>query len=723
MLRFPIPRGRRLLRTKFFFRVNRWGLCCLLFVGCATEPTQVRRSWTPSARPPQNTASLVSERELLELELTRAPAAKFLRALDTANLARTRARAVLSLARLEHRETIDVLSTSLSDADASVREHAAFGLGQVGMSLAPSHAEDDVERLRSIVARLCDAFEAESDSRVRLALLRALGRLATETGVNKLLTIAEEPKFRHDALYALGLAGAYRGKTLQYNEKLLSLVRSALFEKDMSTRRAAAFVAFRQGLSVESEMLARLRSERDMQTKIYIWRALAGTEIPEDLWRRGLADREWLVQVETLRTMAAMPTKDLSILLDAWSKKLRSQLARLRTKGRSDGGGHILSTLCDVMSASAMETPPDDIRNHLQDAEAQLAEMSDVYSPLHCGCARALDAIDGRPESVRRCVHPGWSEDRMRRLEVEVLSGVGASSWERATWLAAALEDPSVEVRGIAAWELAQIRTPNVARVVGEKLQQEKDPYVASALFTIFDSGALRPASDAVFRTLVERFKNRMAEPGVESLLVQMALVLRERNSEDAKIALAALRNVDSLRVRRVLLRALRIDRPLGEREHMTLPPPLPQLPLGAIIRTNLGDIRLAFERQKTPLAVANFTELARSGFYEGLRFHRVEPGFVAQAGDPRGDGAGGPGYEIPCEVHDGRFLRGAVGMATNARDEGGSQFFFTHSEQPHLDGQFTLFAHVVDGLNVMDALTQDDWINSVQLLGAVPAR
>jgi cyclophilin family peptidyl-prolyl cis-trans isomerase len=96
---------------------------------------------------------------------------------------------------------------------------------------------------------------------------------------------------------------------------------------------------------------------------------------------------------------------------------------------------------------------------------------------------------------------------------------------------------------------------------------------------------------------------------------------------------------------------------------------------------------------------------------------------FVAQGGDPRGDGSGGPGYTIPNENHAGAFVRGAVGIATAGTDTGGSQFFLTHSDQPHLDGRYTRFATVVDGLPVMDALQREDLLLSVDFVTALRPR
>ena len=108
--------------------------------------------------------------------------------------------------------------------------------------------------------------------------------------------------------------------------------------------------------------------------------------------------------------------------------------------------------------------------------------------------------------------------------------------------------------------------------------------------------------------------------------------------------------------------------------------------------------------------------ELARRGFYDGVPFHRVIPGFVAQGGDPRGDGSGGPGYTLRCEIGQRPYGRGAVGMAHSGKDTGGSQFFITLSPQPHLDGGYTAFGWVAEGMDVADQLRPGDVIERVEI-------
>ena len=103
------------------------------------------------------------------------------------------------------------------------------------------------------------------------------------------------------------------------------------------------------------------------------------------------------------------------------------------------------------------------------------------------------------------------------------------------------------------------------------------------------------------------------------------------------------------------------------------------------------------------PRTVANFVTLVGKGFFDGVRLHRVVPDFVVQDGDPRGDGEGGPGYTIRDELNQRPYLRGTVGMALDWKDTGGSQFFITHSPQPHLDARYTVFGQVVEGMDVVD--------------------
>ena len=135
-----------------------------------------------------------------------------------------------------------------------------------------------------------------------------------------------------------------------------------------------------------------------------------------------------------------------------------------------------------------------------------------------------------------------------------------------------------------------------------------------------------------------------------------------------------------------------------------------------AEVTTERGTLVIELAGAIAPLTVDNFVTLANAGYYQGTRFHRVVPNFVAQDGDPRGDGNGGPGYAIRDELNRLHYQRGTIGMALSGPHTGGSQYFLTHSPQPHLDGHYTVFGRLVSGWPTLDAIVQGDAILRVHI-------
>ena len=143
-----------------------------------------------------------------------------------------------------------------------------------------------------------------------------------------------------------------------------------------------------------------------------------------------------------------------------------------------------------------------------------------------------------------------------------------------------------------------------------------------------------------------------------------------------------------------------------------------------AKIQTDKGPIELDLHADRTPLTVANFVNLARRGFYDGVSFHRVIADFMVQGGDPTGTGSGGPGYRFEDEFdpelrHDGP---GVLSMANAGPGTNGSQFFITHVATPHLDDHHSVFGRVTSGQEVVDSIAQGDRIQSVEIEGDVDA-
>ena len=132
------------------------------------------------------------------------------------------------------------------------------------------------------------------------------------------------------------------------------------------------------------------------------------------------------------------------------------------------------------------------------------------------------------------------------------------------------------------------------------------------------------------------------------------------------------------------------------------------------------GEIIIEFFPEDAPKTVENFVTLAKKGFYDGLTFHRVEPNFVVQGGDPKGNGTGGPGYTIKDEFNKQKHVRGVVAMARSQNpDSAGSQFYITLAPAHFLDGQYTVFGTVTSGMDVVDKIRKGDKMKSVKIVQA----
>ena len=137
----------------------------------------------------------------------------------------------------------------------------------------------------------------------------------------------------------------------------------------------------------------------------------------------------------------------------------------------------------------------------------------------------------------------------------------------------------------------------------------------------------------------------------------------------------------------------------------------------GVITLEKGGEIRLEFFPEDAPKTVENFVTLAKKGFYNGLNFHRVVPDFVVQGGCPKGNGTGGPGYNVKAEFNKQKHVRGTLAMARSQDpDSAGSQFYICYGNTPHLDGQYTVFGKVVSGMELVDRIKQGDKMTSVTI-------
>ena len=138
---------------------------------------------------------------------------------------------------------------------------------------------------------------------------------------------------------------------------------------------------------------------------------------------------------------------------------------------------------------------------------------------------------------------------------------------------------------------------------------------------------------------------------------------------------------------------------------------------VNAVVHTSKGDIKMRLFADKAPITVANFVNLAKRGYYDGLTFHRVVPSFVVQGGDPTGTGGGGSGQNLPAEFSDVPHVKGTVSMARSSDpNSADSQFYVSLGRHPHLDRKYTVFGYVVEGMENVEKITQGDKMDSLSI-------
>jgi cyclophilin family peptidyl-prolyl cis-trans isomerase/HEAT repeat protein len=617
--------------------------------------------------------------------------------------AKVRARAALALARLEMIGALDPLLGAMKDADASVRASAAFGVGQMDLAVDPKVSSEEGVRKKAEAA-LVDALAKERDPKVRAAIVRALGRVSDGPGIDALIALSTTAE-RKDSLLALGVNGKRRAARSKDNAQLAAAVDAALKNGDDATKAGAAYAAFQNKMKINLDAAKAGLTSSDAQVRIFLARAAPNQDdaTAQAIVDAGLSDPDWRVRAEALRAAAQRPTSTNAI-----AGALDNSIAALAAGQKAQA--HVVRAACQALADSG--AGPLVAKPVLEKALVTLAKTSDHRGEA-CACAVALDIVDASSKSVERCdVDAG--DAQIDRLRVAVVAGARTSSREKVQALAPFLKNDDLKVRMAAADALTALDNKEAADLAAQRLTEEDDYGVAS---TLLENGPLASNSDAISDSLLyklsERFKTGKSFEYVEPL-VTVAELARARTTSSARAVVAALQGHSEPRVKDAANGVPAGERGPGPRAAVIAAPA--SLPLSAVVRTSRGNITIVFDRERAASTVANFASLAKAKFYDGTPFHRVIADFVAQGGDKRGDGAGGPGYTIDDENSDESFTRGAVGIATAGKDTGGSQFFFCHSWQPHLDGRYTLFARVSEGLDVMDALQPDDKIVGVDI-------
>jgi cyclophilin family peptidyl-prolyl cis-trans isomerase/HEAT repeat protein len=622
--------------------------------------------------------------------------------------ARIRRRAALAVGRVGLLDGVEPLVSLLADADPEVRQMAAFGLGLIGeRSAVPAlvAALDDASPIvqggaAEALGLIGDPSAADAVGRLALRVVDS-GALAQIPGA-ELDTRRDLPAsaFRL-ALYALVRLKAY--------EPLAAAVLDSSGQLRVRWWPVAYALQRIEDKRALGSLLA-LAKDPDPYTRAFAAKGLGGlkeaTAVPAliDLLRSG----EVPVVVESVRALGGIgeaASAAAPLLLKMLQSKETSPHVRLEAvealgSMRADGVyDFMLDSLTDANPAIRAAALRGAARIDPQQFLVVLSGLDpDPVWSVRAAIASVLATMPG--DTAVPALMPMLA-DNDQRVVPAVLQALIATRAPMVTEvLLRHLTADDVAVRTAAAAGLGELKPPQAEQPLAEAYQfGQRD-----------SSFSARAAALAA----LAQYGAASATPVLQAALSDKDWAVRRRAAALLKqFEPAAAADIDQ----RIRPAPTNVPGAVYESGTLINPP----VSTAVFLETDRGTIEIELAVLDAPLTVENFVRLARMAHFDGITVHRVVPDFVIQSGDPRGDGEGGPGYTIRDEVSERSYLRGTVGMALDAwGDTGGSQFFITHSPQPHLDARYTVFGRVISGMDVVDQIQQGDVIRRVRVWDGV---
>lgn len=597
--------------------------------------------------------------------------------------------AAYALGLLHDSTSVPALSAALSGRVRTARE-AAWSLGEIGApargailkALSKQPVDDALaiqllfaaSKLRPIpVPELRQYLVLKSRPQVQWAAAYAIARSRAPAGVRDLISLANSPQFASAPASAVALGPAPLPGTIPAAEAYVVPPVAAQRTRAEIARALARTAAGDSLAEAALPILLRLAKDPHPHVRINAVRSLGSYSVKgRDAVVAATGDADANVRIAAAQSLGTLLDSSTAAWTPLWQRDTALMYRSSLLASAARAGAH-LPELRDWRShgdwhyrAAALNAAgADTVKSHV--AEAANALLKDPDGRVRAAAYGFLGGNDttAQPPAVHDALIAGLRDDdfyaRATVMGVLASHATAADAQAVLTSYSKSLSDAGNDAR-IAAIAYLAAAWKRDSAAFSPSLRQQ--------------ISALRPSEDPLVRAQAESvsilslWPSTSGNPRPESWYQNI--------------------------VRTYVLPALR-----GQTQRAT-------------IRTPRGDIVLELFGADAPITVWNFMNLARTGYYRGTGFHRVVPNFVAQDGDPRDDGNGGPGYAIRDEMNPRRYERGALGMALSGPDTGGSQYFITHSPQPHLDGHYTVFGRVIRGYPALDAIVQGDRILSI---------
>jgi HEAT repeat protein/cyclophilin family peptidyl-prolyl cis-trans isomerase len=621
--------------------------------------------------------------------------------------ARVRRRAALAIGRVGLSDGVQPLTRLLSDGEVEVRQMAVFALGLIGDPKARPAlltALEDAEPL--VQGRAAEALGQIGD-RADAGAIGVMVRSHVQAGALNGIE-ADDLTYPLSPAAEAARLGMYALVRLTSHDALASAVLDASGQP-VSQWWPVAYALQRVGDPRAQPALMALAAAPGRYTAAFAIRGLGAIKAAKaaGMLRQMVAERKApaAVLVQAVRALAALGDASampnlVKILSDpAAEPQLRFEaIAAFGTLATED----TVDLLLDL--------------------------ISDPAPWIRAPALRALARV--HPDAFMTAL-AGLDADRDWTVRAAIAGALGTIPAERSMpRLTAMLQDRDVRVMPAVLTALAATRAPGAERMLTDYLRT--DDFVARSAAA---NGLADLKAAGAVPALIEAYRGSMGDTTYVARATALAALARldapaarpvlQEALQDREWAVrlraAALLREQGVAVSDTAIRPAAPPHPVDDPEWQALV--APRFSPHAFIETDKGTFEIQLAILDAPLTVRSFMTLARKGFFNGLAVHRVVPDFVVQDGDPRGDGEGGPGYALRDEINQRPYLRGTVGMALDWEDTGGSQFFVTHSPQPHLDARYTVFGTVVNGMDVVDRIVPSDVVKSVTIWDGVSPR